>query len=103
MKTVKTLIAILIIVAIILIGLLVYQTCSGHGLIQRIDKMEPEKTVAPFEVATQSHIYYAVLATLSTDKSVTMKGWDERVDGKWVKHDDSITLPKLLRPRISKR
>lgn len=103
MKIVKPLISIMILVAIVAVGVLVFKACSGVGCVQRIDKTEPDKIEVPYEVATQSHIYLASKATLNDDKTVTMITWYERVDGKWVQRDGSITLPAVMRPRINKR
>lgn len=103
MKIVKILMTLLIIAAIIAVGALVYSSCAGQHIIQRIDKSEPDKAVAPFEVATESHIYLVERATLNDDKSVTITNWYNRENKKWVKYDGSITLPPLLKPRINKR
>ena len=102
-RILSLLIKILAIVAVVGIGVFVYQTCAGTPIIQRIDKMPPEKTVAPFEVSTQTHIYYCSRAFANNDGSVTMYGWYEQLNGKWVLHDKEITLPKVLRPNIGRR
>lgn len=103
MKVVKVLITVLIIAAIVAVGVLIYSSCAGQHIIQKIDKSEPDKITAPLEVATETHIYLASKVVLNGDKSVTMTGWYERVDKKWVKHEGIITLPVILRPRINKR
>lgn len=103
MKALSLIIKILALIALIGIGLLIYSTCSGTSLVHRIDKTIPDVTVAPFEISTQTNIYMARRATLNEDKSVTMLGWYEKVNNKWVLHEEAITLPKILRPRIGKR
>ena len=65
--------------------------------------MPPESSVAPYEVSTRTRIYYASKAVANTDNSVTMYGWYENLNGKWVLHDKEITLPKVLKPNIGKR
>lgn len=102
-KMLGTIIKILLIVAVLAIGVTVYSTCSGSSCIRRIDQTLPDATTAPYEVATQTTIYYAGQAYKNDDKSVTMLRWYERIDGKWKLQDDSITLPAVLKPRISNR
>ncbi len=103
MKYVSTVIMVLLLVVVIAVGALVYSTCSGAAIITMIDKTLPSVTEAPFEVATITKIFQARRAVLNEDKSVTMTGWYERDGKKWVLREGSITLPPVLRPRISKR
>jgi len=102
-KAIGLIIKVLVLVAIIGIGVLAYQTCSSTPLVQRIDKTLPDASAAPFEVATITHSYQANRATLNDNGSVTMIGWYEQIGGKWVYHEDLITLPPVLKPRISRR
>ena len=99
----KTFTLIVLLVAVIAIGIMVYSTCAGGSIIQRIDKTKPEVIAVPFEVSTATKTYLTPRAVLNDDKSVTMYGWYERDGGKWVYHDKSITLPSVLKPRIGKR
>lgn len=103
MKYIPTAIMVLLLVAVIAVGALVYSTCSGVGIITTIDKTLPSVTEAPFEVATITKIFQARRAVMNEDKSVTMTGWYERDGKKWVLREGSITLKPVLRPRISKR
>ena len=97
-------IKLLIIVALVAIGLIVYQTCSGAPLVQRIDRMMPDESVAPYKVVTQTRVYVASRAENNADGTVTMVTWYNRDrKGKGVKHTESITLPAVLRPVISRR
>ncbi len=103
MKYISTAIMVLLLVAVIAVGALVYNTCSGAGIITTIDKTLPSVTEAPFEVATITKIFQARRAVMNEDKSVTMTSWYERDGKKWVLREGSIILPPVLRPRISKR
>lgn len=102
-KAIKLLIAILILVAVVGGGLYIYQACAAAPIIQKIDKTLPEVNIAPFSVTTETHVYYARVATLNEDKSVTMIGWYERDGKKWVYREGSIRLPPEWKPRIGKR
>jgi hypothetical protein len=102
-RTLGIVIKLMLVVALIAIGLVVYQTCAGSPLIQRIDKTLPDVAAAPLEVATQTHIYYAEKATLNDDGSVTMVNWYEKLNNRWKQHMGMITLPPTLRPRASRR
>lgn len=96
-------IKLLVLVAIVAIGVIIYQTCAGTPLIQRIDKTVPDKMVAPFEVPTVTKSYLAQEAALNDDGSVTMSGWYERDGDRWVLHEEVVTLPPVLRPRVNRR
>lgn len=97
------LIKIFIVLAIIGVIALVYSTCAGGNVFQRIDKTLPDKTVAPFEITTITKIYFAKNAIPHEDKSVTMYQWYEKDDGKWVYRDDEIRLLPILHPIMAKR
>lgn len=103
MKYITTTIMVLLLVALIAVGLLVYSTCSDAAIITTIDKTLPSVTEAPFEVATITKIFQARRAVMNEDKSVTMTGWYERDGKKWLFREGSITLKPVLRPRISRR
>lgn len=103
MKILKLIITLLILAALIGVGVLIYTTCSGTPLIQRIDKTLPDDTVAPFQVFTETHLYYARDAIQNADGSVTMSGWYEQNNGRWVLREGSTTIPKVLHPRINRR
>ena len=98
----RQIISILILISVIGIGVMVYTTCSGAPLVQRIDKTLPDVSAAPYEVSTVTHIYYARQATKDA-RGVTMLNWYERLNKKWVLHPEPITIPANLRPNISKR
>ena len=103
MRHLSLIIKILILVAIIMIGVLIFITCSGQPIIQKIDKTLPDDIMAPYEVTTRTHLYYATGATENDDGSVTMSEWYERIDDKWVLHNGEETLPPLLRPEVRRR
>lgn len=102
-KTLGIIIRLLIIVAIIGFGFFIYQACAGTPIVQKIDKTLPDVSAAPYDVATVTRTYKAVRAVANDDGSVTMTGWYEQIDGKWVYNDRSITLLPVLRPYILKR
>lgn len=101
MKALSLLIKILILIAIIGVIVIVYTTCSGAPLVQRIDKTKPDTTYLR-EIATATHTYYAGQAVANDDGTVSMSSWYERMSGKWVYHEGGIKLIKDLRPRIVK-
>ena len=88
---------------VILVGIVIFQNCSGNPFIERIDNTLPNIAEAPFQIITKTHLYYAEKAEMNPDESVTMVNWYENTGGKWIKHDESITLPAVMRPRINKR
>jgi hypothetical protein len=95
----------LALVAIVLLGIFIYITCTGNNIggCQRIDKTLPDVATAPFAVTTRTHSYYARLAVTNTDGSVTITGWYEQIDGKWTLRDKSETIPPLFKPKVSRR
>ncbi len=95
-------IQVLVLLAIIGVGLFVYQTCAGTSLIQTIDKTEPSVEVAPFQIVTRIKTYYAQEAMLD-DNSVAMIDWYDRVKGKWIFREGAIVLPRVLHPVVSRR
>jgi len=103
MKHLSLIIKILVLVAVIMFGVLIYITCSGQPLVQKIDKTLPDDIQAPYEVTTRTHLYYAAEAVENDDSSVTMSGWYERINEKWVLHEGEETLPPLLRPEVKRR
>ncbi len=102
-KILSLLIKILVVVGLVGLGIFVYQTCAGTPLIQRIDKVPPDETVAPYQIVTRTRTYYAQRAVANTDNSVTMWGWYEKIDGRWVLHNEEFTLKPVLRPSIGRR
>jgi len=102
-KVLGRVITVLILIALIGIGALIYQTCAGTQLIQRIDKTLPDSAAAPFEITTMTRIYMARVATKNEDGSVRLTGWYVKDGKKWIYHEETITLPPLLHPVISKR
>ena len=95
---IKAIIALIIILGI---ALLVLQ-CGGNSCIRKIDKTLPDISKVPWEVTTPSHLYYAD-DVLETDISVTMSGWYEQLDAKWVKQKGAITLDRKIYGRITVR
>jgi len=91
--------------ALIAIGIVVYFSCSGSAgcACQPIDKTLPDISAAPYKITTMTYFYYAAAATENEDGSVTMSGWYERVNGGWRFHDNEITLPPVLRPKVTRR
>lgn len=96
-------IKLLFIVGIIAVGVIIYNTCAGGSVIERIDKSLPDKSIAPYDVTTHTMVYKAKYAVANDDGTVTMTGWYTREKNKWIYHPESFTLPKVLKPRISKR
>lgn len=103
MRVIKIFIGIMVLVILVAVVVIGYSTCAGGNVIQRIDKSEPDKSVAPYKVATKTKTYLAEYAQLNDDKSVTMSGWYQRESDKWVRHEEPITLPPVLHPVILQR
>lgn len=101
MQAVKLAISVLLLLALIGIGVLVYTTCTGSPLVQKIDKTKPDTTYL-HEVATHTHIYYVKRVSSNEDGSISIAGWYEQTKDGWVFHEDEITLPPVLHPRIMK-
>lgn len=102
-KLFPILIRIFAVVVLLAIVAVVYSMCSGAPLIQRIDKTEPDINTASFEISTFTRIYYAQHAVKNADGSVTMERWYYRDDNKWNYQASKVTLPRVLRPVISRR
>ena len=96
-------IKILILVALISLGFVIYSTCAGTPLIQKIDKTLPDVSTAPYEVTTVTKLYIAQKAYSNEDDSVTMLRWYEKEDDKWIYRAESFTIPPVLNPRINRR
>ncbi|MDD5511582.1 MAG: hypothetical protein PHI12_12340 [Dehalococcoidales bacterium] len=95
----------LALLAVIAVIGFIFVTCSGTSgcNCQRIDKTLPDVSAAPYRVPTVTHYYYAEKAVTNHDGSVTMTGWYERMNDKWFYHEDSETLPPVLKPRVERR
>lgn len=86
----------LAVVLTILIGILfLINTCFGGSCIRRIDKSLPAADIAPYEIITPTHVYYAE-DVVSNEGGVLITGWYEQLNGKWIEHE----TPKLLEYRI---
>lgn len=96
-------IRVLVIVAIVGLGLFIYQSCSGSALIQTIDRSLPDSSKAPFAVTTMTRAYLAQDAVFNSDGGVNMTGWYEMQGSKWKFDKGTITLLPVLKPRISGR
>ena len=102
-KSLNIIIRILVIVAIIGIAVFVYQTCAGTPLVTKIDRTLPDVSVAPYDVVTVTRTYKAAKATVNEDGSVTMTGWYERINGKWVYTEGNFAIQPVLSPHIIQR
>ena len=89
------LIKVIILVAVIMGILLVVLQCGGNSCIKRIDKTLPDTVTAPWEVTTPTHVYLTT-DILEMDAGVTLSGWYEQIDGKWVKREGNITLERKI-------
>lgn len=99
------LIKIFILVAMVMAILYFLFTCTDSPgcMCQRIDNSLPDKTAAPYQVTTKTHLYYCKFAESNPDGSVVMSNWYERDDDAWVYHDGKEIIPALLRPGIYRR
>ena len=99
-------IKIMVIVAVIGVGVIIYSTCAGSPLIKSIDKTLPAVETAQFEVPTVTRTYIAQYATANEDGTVTMKNWYQKEKKKWIfyeGYENEITLPAVVKPRIRQR
>lgn len=103
MKALRLIIPLLVVVMIIAVGVLAYATCAGTPIIQKIDKTLPDSKVAPYQVLTATKLYLSQEAVDNGDGSVTMNGWYVRVKDKWIFHEEAVTLPPVLHPKIERR
>ena len=92
-KTLGCLIKIIVVVILILALALVFIQCAGGSCIRKIDNTLPTLRIPYAEVTTPTHFYYAQDVT-EDDVAVTMSGWYERIDDKWVKREGDIPLSK---------
>lgn len=102
-RILSIIIRILVIVAIIAVGVVIYSTCAGSPLIQKIDKTLPNEIDTPFKITTMTKLYYAKKAILNDDGSVTMFNWYEQINTEWVFNKGDFTIPPVLRPEIKRR
>ena len=94
----------LALIAIILVLIFFYMTCSGGSCFCRpIDKTLPDVSRAPFTVTTETHFYYAIVAVKNADSSVTMTGWYEKAGDHWVYHEEKTDLLPVLHPEVKRR
>ena len=97
MKIFSLTIKLLILALLVMIGLLLYMTCSGSScIVQRIDKMPPEIEKAPWEIQTPTHLYYAEDVSKTGNGDLIISGWYEYFKEKWVYHEDTIKFPKKI-------
>lgn len=102
---VSTLAKISLVVIVLAIGVLVYQSCSGSPIVKRIDSIPPSEArgEALIPVSTHTHVYEVRKAVANPDGSVTISGWYVKEGGMWGKiHLDTVTLPPVLQPQINK-
>lgn len=90
-------IRILLIVGVIVVGILVWQACNNSGIVERKEPEPPQGIL----VTTKTYNYYVEVAEPHDDGSMTITGWYRLVDNKWQYNKGSITLPRILQPRIS--
>lgn len=90
------------IVALIAVGVIIYSTCSGSPLIQKIDKTLPGPEII-YEVPTVTRTYLAEKAVQNDDGSVTMTHWYQREKNRWAEYPGTITLPAVVKPRVQRR
>lgn len=104
---------VLVVLLIILVLLLVLvQFLGGGSCIRKIDRSIPTAELAPWEVTTLMKLYYAEDAAVIRDQggavsAVTMTGWYEQLNGKWIRHAAPVTLeariygPLTVQRRVS--
>lgn len=97
----KIIIRILVVVILLMVIWLGFIIISGQSCIRRIDNTLPATDEAVWEVTTPMKLYYAEKADVKKDgkgviASVTMTGWYEKVNDKWVKRAAPITLERRI-------
>lgn len=103
MRYLTLFITVVVLVGVILVGVIIYQNCTGNPFVEKIDNTLPDIAEAPFQVVTRTHLYYAEKAEMNLDESATMINWYESVGGGWIKRESQDTIPQILNPRVSLR
>lgn len=97
-------IRVLVIIGFIAIGIVVYQSCAGSPLVQRIDEMPPDIDKAKYQILTMTkHDYYADEAWYNGDGSATIRDYFKLVGKKWRYVEGERIIPKVLKPEIKRR
>ena len=102
---IKWVFRIVILVVVIAIGAYAYLAistsagCQGNEVVQE-EKGAPATSVAPFTVQTTSRVYYAV-DVKETDKTVSLHGFFEKVNKKWVLRDGDLILNRSAYGKIT--
>lgn len=74
---------------------LIVMQCSGQSCIRKIDNTIPGVDIAPYEITTPTHLYYAERVE-ENKETVIMHGWYEYADKKWIKRDLPMSLDRVL-------
>ncbi len=103
-KTLGCFIRILVVIGILLFIFFLFLQLSGGSCIRKIDRTLPAEETATWEVTTPMKLYYAEKVEVVKDGesivSVTMTGWYERVNDKWVRREKPITLERRIYGKI---
>lgn len=100
----KWAIRIIILIIFVMAIALAFLTCRGScTCIQRIDEMVPDTDIAPYEVQTATHYYYAREAEKLDSGDALMVDWYEQDGKKWVFRKGAETIPKVLKPVVRRR
>lgn len=99
--TLGCIIKLLVIFSILMLLFLAFLQLSGGSCIRRIDTTLPGQDVASWEVTTPMKLYYAAEVDIVKNdsgiiESVTMHTWYERINNRWIKHDEPITLKRRI-------
>lgn len=103
-RTLGCFIRILVVIGILLFIFFLFLQLSGGSCIQKIDRTLPTEESATWEVTTPMKLYYAEKVDVVKDDegivSVTMVGWYERVNDKWVRHKESVIFERRIYGKI---
>lgn len=90
---IKVIIVLIILLAIVFVVL----QCGGSSCIRKIDKSLPSIDVAPWEVTTPTHVYYAEEVNKDVGYGdVDLWNWYEYFNGEWIKRDGLLHLMNTI-------
>lgn len=78
-----------------MIGFVLLQCFGGGSCIKRIDKTLPDVNIAPWEIITPSHVYYAKEVIDNGIDSIDIISWYEQINNIWIYRSELLTLTEI--------
>ena len=85
----------ILIIIILVIGFILLQCFGGGSCIKRIDKTLPDIDIAPWEITTPTHIYYAKEVIDNGIDSIDIVSWYEKINDIWVYRKEALPLTDI--------